>query len=192
MILRSGRRSLMLSPGSVFRVFLILLSITAAAPFRINISGEPQKQTRSKRSTKKAEAEKPAHLYTIFTEPPGSEVIIDGKSRGVTDEKGTLAIKNLPKGKHRLSVRHQGYKDNDQYINSAPGENQRVELEKEVLTLIVKTPPNCGVWVDGENRGKTDDSGKLAVPNLTYGSHSIIVKGRGYAESTKNYVLCDP
>jgi tetratricopeptide (TPR) repeat protein len=128
-------------------------------------------------------------VYTVFTEPPGSEVIIDGKSRGVTDEKGTLAIKNLPKGKHRLTVRHQGYKDNDQFITSAAGENQRVELEKEILTLIVKTPPDCGVWVDGENRGKTDGSGKLAVGNLTYGSHSLIVKGRGYAESTKSYVL---
>jgi len=115
-------------------------------------------------------------VYTIVTEPPGSEVFIDGKSRGVTDEKGTLAIKTLPKGKASSDRKHEGYKDNDQFVTSAPGENQRVELEKEVLTLIVKTPPNCGVWVDGENRGKTDEAGKLAVPNLTYGSHSIIVK----------------
>jgi tetratricopeptide (TPR) repeat protein len=178
----------MLSPGSAFRVFLILLSITGVANLYAGIAREPQKQTR-KRPTKRTDPDRPAPVYTIFTEPPGSEVFIDGKSRGVTDEKGTLAIKNLAKGKHRLTVRHEGYKDNDQFISFAPGESQKVELDKEILTLIVKTLPKCAVWVDGENRGKTDDSGKLAVPNLTYGSHSIIVKGRGYAESTKSYVL---
>ena len=179
----------MLSPVSVFRVFLILLSITGVAHLYTASGGSPQKQTKSKRPAKKTASEKPVTEYTIFTEPPGSEVIIDGKSRGLTDEKGALAIKNLPRGKHRLTVRHEGYKDNDQYIASAPGENQRVELEKEILTLIINSPPNCGVWVDGESRGRTDDSGKLAVGNLTYGSHSIIVRGRGYAESTKSYVL---
>ena len=179
----------MLSPVSAFRVFLILLSITGVVHLYATADAIPLQQTRTKRPTKKTATEKPAPVYTITTEPPGSEVIIDGKSRGVTDEKGVLEIKNLPKGRHRLTIRHEGYKDNDQYITAAPGENQKVELDKEILTLIIKSPPNCGVWVDGENRGKTDESGKLAVSNLTYGSHSIIVRGRGYAESTKSYVL---
>src|SRR5260221_19684 len=94
-------------------------------------------QTKTKRPAKSKASDKTAPVYTVITEPPESEVIIDGKSRGMTTDRGILEIKSLTNGKHRLTVRHEGYKDNDQYITVAAGESEKVELEKKVLTLFV-------------------------------------------------------
>jgi len=145
-------------------------------------------QRQTKRPSKTAVA-KPAPVFTILSNPPGSEVFIDGKSRGVTNDEGTLALKDFPKGKHRITVKHEGYKDLDDYVTFTAGGDYKAELDKDVLTLIVQAPPDCHVWIDGENRGQTDANGKLSVANLTAGSHSIIVRGRGYAEASKSFVL---
>ena len=160
----------MLSP--LFRILLLFVLIN----FSVGSGLVASAQTR-KRPVKKTVLEKPAPTFTVTTEPVGSEIIIDGKSKGVTDEKGTLAIKTLPKGKHRLTVRHEGYKDNDQFITGTTGEDTKVELEKEILTMIVQTPPNCTVWVDGESRGIRGATARSRVDHGDGGAGRCLVLG---------------
>jgi len=165
-----------------------LISLTAVLIISFAVSASIfSQQHQTKRPAKSST--KPAPVFTIYSNPASSEVLIDGKSRGLTTDDGSLALKDFPKGKHRVTVKHRGYKDLDEFVIFAAGGDFRANLEKEVLTLIVKAPVDCNVWVDGESRGQIDSNGKLAIDNLPAGSHSIIVRGRGYAESSRSVVL---
>jgi Flp pilus assembly protein TadD len=51
-------------------------------------------------------------------------------------------------------------------------------------SLTVKTEPKATVWLDEVRRGVTDDSGSLAVRNVSAGRHTLRVRARGFGERT--------
>jgi len=51
-------------------------------------------------------------------------------------------------------------------------------------SLTVKTEPKATVWLDEVRHGVTDDSGSLAVKNVSAGRHTLRVRARGFSERT--------
>lgn len=174
-------------------LFLLLLALATFAPGELVLaqsSGRTKAPSRQKKSPKKRPAPKPAPVFTIYTEPPGAEIIINGQTQGVTGADGQLALKNLAQGRQRLTVRLEGYKEFDEYVNVTPtGGAHRVLLDKAKLTLIVKSVPQAQVQIDGVARGATDQAGQLVIADLAAGPHSVTVRGRGYAEASRSYIL---
>ena len=50
--------------------------------------------------------------------------------------------------------------------------------------LTITTEPNAIVWIDEIRRGTTDASGKLTVPKISAGRHSVRVRANGFKETT--------
>jgi tetratricopeptide (TPR) repeat protein len=50
--------------------------------------------------------------------------------------------------------------------------------------LTIATEPNAIVWIDDIRRGTTDASGKLALPKVSPGRHSVRVRANGFKETT--------
>jgi tetratricopeptide (TPR) repeat protein len=49
--------------------------------------------------------------------------------------------------------------------------------------LTITTEPNAIVWIDEIRRGTTDASGKLSIPKVSAGRHSVRVRANGFKES---------
>ncbi len=73
----------------------------------------------------------------VQTTPGGAQVYVDDESAGKTSPEGRLKISTLAPGEHRLRVSHDGYKDNQQTFDLAPGEIKQVAAILEAL----KPPP---------------------------------------------------
>ena len=50
-------------------------------------------------------------------------------------------------------------------------------------SLTISTEPNAMVWVDEIRRGTTDASGKITIPKVSAGRHSVRVRATGFKES---------
>jgi hypothetical protein len=50
-----------------------------------------------------------SYRVTVFTDPAGSKVQVDGADAGVSDQNGELVVPKVPKGQHVIAVLHDGY-----------------------------------------------------------------------------------
>lgn len=50
--------------------------------------------------------------------------------------------------------------------------------------LTISTEPNAIVWIDEIRRGTTDASGKLSLPKVSPGRHTVRVRASGFKETT--------
>jgi tetratricopeptide (TPR) repeat protein len=50
--------------------------------------------------------------------------------------------------------------------------------------LTITSEPNAIVWIDEIRRGTTDASGKLTLPKVSAGRHSVRVRAQGFKEAT--------
>jgi tetratricopeptide (TPR) repeat protein len=57
---------------------------------------------------------------------------------------------------------------------------------KQIKTVTVMTEPNAEIWLDDVKRGTTDESGKLAVKNVSAGKHILRVRADGFKEVSQN------
>jgi len=51
-----------------------------------------------------------------------------------------------------------------------------------VALTIVSTPPECEVYLDGKPQGQTDATGRLVIPDVPPGQHTIRLLHEGYLE----------
>jgi hypothetical protein len=72
---------------------------------------EPEKETGSKPAATKT-------FLTVTSAPPFAEVIVDGRFMGNTPVKD----KELPPGRHKLTVTHRSFPPVDTVVNLRPGE----------------------------------------------------------------------
>jgi hypothetical protein len=133
----------------------------------------------------------------IFTVPAGVEVIVDGKSRGVTlpgppapedwdfvkakgftpaDVSAPLLVGNLPLGRHPLVLKRDCYKilDSLEYpINELKDYKDVIRLSSTAASVSVGTAaPGAEVWVDGVSKGIAP----LTLSEVCPGSHRLEVR----------------
>jgi hypothetical protein len=112
----------------------------------------------------------------VVTEPPGVEVIIDGKSYGPSPARATLAP-----GNHTYMVKWTGMAPSESTVALQGGQiiTKRLSLQARVPTgiaLVRTIPPGATVLADGSPiDGQTPTSFRLKV-----GSHTLVVSLSGY------------
>ena len=121
----------------------------------------------------------------IISDPPGSEVAIDGQAAGVTDAQfGGLSIPRLGRGAHQVQVVHYGFE-----VWSEPVSLGWFRLSKKLtvklalptfpLTLLTN-PGGATVQLDAKAAGTSDSLGNLTLPNVPTGRHTLSVSLKGY------------
>lgn len=122
---------------------------------------------------------------TVQTNPVDATVLIDGREAGRTDANGALTIKRIRPGDHSLVIKRDGFVEWQQAFNISFAEMKKginIKLEPVLWKLtVVTTPPGANVVVDDKPVGSTDStSGKLVVPDLKPGDHTLEVRQGGY------------
>jgi hypothetical protein len=102
----------------------------------------------------------------VFSEPVGAEIIIDGRTMGVTP----LKIVNVDTGEHRMALRLQGHAAVEQGVRIAANETQKLSIalkpgEPQIAekppspmpcTLAVATvPPGATLFINNQPSGTT-------------------------------------
>jgi len=129
---------------------------------------------------------------TLITEPPGSDVFLDGKPVGRTDQQGSLALNELPFGKKlSIKVKKEGWLEASlEPLTLTPDKphvsGRKVELKRAVGTLDLLTdPPEAEVYVGDKLAGKSKKDGSFVLGDLPLGQElSIRVKKQGWLEAS--------
>ena len=109
---------------------------------------------------------------------PGFKVMVDGHPHGeIMKKEGTLT---LEEGQHVIRYSNEDGSDVQEHnISIAAGKSTpdsitlKAPMPPAVGALLVQTTKGAQVIVDGRPRGSADGSGKLIVPNLSAGNHTV-------------------
>jgi hypothetical protein len=118
----------------------------------------------------------PRAEFGITTKPPGVEVLIDGKSYGLSPVNVTL-----PPGNHTYTVKQPGAAPYENTVTLKSGDivTKTLTLATRVITGIVEVrtiPPGATVLADGSPvSGQTPTSFRLSV-----GTHTLVISLSGY------------
>src|SRR5205085_7971135 len=105
-----------------------------------NSTGRPTKKPTKPVNTKpdkpvakppKATPPAPTVIFTVLTEPPDSEIIMNGNRRGVSNAEGKFVIDKLALGTYTVEVKKAGYHSGSQIFNAGT----------ESPTLVFKLEP---------------------------------------------------
>lgn len=146
-----------LLPPIVILMFLVTGTFASITPIQ-DPTGRPEGSSSKK---KKVVKEKPkvapepiTVILTVITDPPGSEVLINGRSHGTSDAEGKIQLGRLALGGHSIEVRKEGY--STAYRSFLAG--------SESPTVVVKLTPALDDVLK-QFRGLLD-SGRLIGPEL--------------------------
>jgi hypothetical protein len=123
---------------------------------------------------------RPAGL-DVISDPAGSEVLVDGRSRGKTP----LDLDDLDPGHHEVEVRATGYNNYKRSVDLQQGARSRIDvaLVSSKSTLAIESvPPGAAVAVNGQPRGATP----VEVRGLEPGSYEVSVQFSGGASQTRS------
>jgi len=93
-------------------------------------------------------------LILVHGEPPGTEVEVDGASRGTVP----LLLTDLPLGNYRVRLTHPGYlpKEIDLHIRDRAPMKIRAQLTSDSAKLTIRSDPaGAGVLLNGISKGTT-------------------------------------
>jgi len=123
---------------SLFMLAVVLVVATGA--YAQNSTGRPTKKPTKPVNTKpdkpvvkptKPTPPAPTVIFTVLTEPPDSEIIINGNRRGVSNAEGKFVIEKLALGSYTVEVKKAGYHSGSQIFNAG----------SESPTLVFKLEP---------------------------------------------------
>jgi hypothetical protein len=123
---------------------------------------------------------------------PGSDVYLDNQQVGTADVQGQIVIPNVRQGSHTVRVNRGGYQDRTQTITLDSDQTLNLPLMPVTLppvTLTVTTLPGSDVYLDSQPFGTTDPSGRMVIPNVKQGSHSVKVRREAYEDWTQVITL---
>ena len=80
----------------------------------------------------------PGFTMIVRGAPPGSNVLVDGASHGVTSADGTIRVTGLKSGRRVVVVSHQGYTDFNRSVVAQDGEEKPIDVQ---LTPLKKSDP---------------------------------------------------
>jgi tetratricopeptide (TPR) repeat protein len=112
----SYKRSFIPSVVSALSLLVLLGFVLVSSGYGQDPSGRPKETNpKGKKPPKKtpSKGESPQALtvtLTVLTDPVGSDVFLDGKSRGVSNDEGKIQIDKLPLAHYSVEVRKEGYK----------------------------------------------------------------------------------
>lgn len=125
------------------KISILLLATVlgvSAIGYAQNSTGRPTKKPTKpvvtkpdKPSTKPPKSTPPAPtvIFTVLTEPPDSEIILNGNRRGVSNAEGKFVIEKLALGAYTVEVKKAGYHSGSQLFNAGT----------ESPTLVFKLEP---------------------------------------------------
>jgi serine/threonine-protein kinase len=127
-------------------------------------------------------------ILSIRHAPPGSDVLVDGKSVGKTGPDGTFTAANLEPGKHSISVRHDDFKSltSDELLASGKPLELEGALEGLAGTVTLEINP-AGVTArlrarrDGESQDREVTGSSFSLPE---GSYTITGSAPRYQDAT--------
>ena len=126
---------------------------------------------------------------TISSEPPGSEVSLDGVVVGIAP----VTLENVSEGPHQLSTTLDGYQGVDstlrpEDLNPGPDGERTFHVFLRPLPAevsFVSTPAGAGVWSDGVQIGTTPTD----LTFEEFGVHQFEIQAQGYASQLAEYEL---
>ncbi len=149
------KKSLFPSRSRLTAFLVVLLLALSVASFGQDPSGRPT-ETKGKKTTKKpgkVEPQPATIMLTVLTDPPESEVYVNGEQRGVTSAEGKIQFDKLALGHYSIEVRKEGY----------TGMLRGFEAGTESPTVVFKLEPKLDDYVKQFN--SLVASGKLAGPD---------------------------
>jgi len=133
----------------------------------------------------------------VVSEPPGSQVTLDGRFLGSTDaHQGRLSLHHLTRGTHSLSLAYPGF---DAWSN--PVSLGWFELSHPlIVTLAVQSfplsvttnPGRSKVELDGQDAGVSDEGGTLIIERVPRGRHAVTVAFGGYPSRSSTVWIGGP
>ncbi|HSA93893.1 MAG TPA: serine/threonine-protein kinase [Terriglobales bacterium] len=120
---------------------------------------------------------------SIDSNPPGAEILIDGKAAGVTPHTASLNA-----GSHTITISKAGHTAVTRTIEVSAGQKATVAvgLTELAATLSVSSDPaGAAILLDGKATGKVTPA-QLIVAK---GSHAITVRKQGYRDASETMQL---
>lgn len=114
-------------------------------------------------------------VLSITSDPSGATVNIDEQYQGITP----ITVDIEPNREHQVEVLLVGYERGLRNVNVPSGQVRTLDFDLEEATgsLTVTTrPEGAEIWIDGQLRGKSDDTFVLHAVR-----HSVELKKEGYA-----------
>ena len=158
----------------------------ALKTIRKGLAHKPKQVLRSRLLSKQLHIQKllKQGRLTLLISPSGATVHIDGRYAGKAPLKSIL----LTAGTHRLVVTHSDYARIEQEITVVGGKSLRLRLTLQAQTgslTVTSTPAGASVMIDGKRWGKTP----LKEIKLPVGTHTVLVKTKGYKSSRKRITI---
>lgn len=125
-------------------------------------------------------------ILKIKCNVPSAKLIIDGKPTGETDFMGKKTIELIPKGKHKLEIKKNGYSNVSETINVKEGENYYDFTLKGISTgklLLRCNVLGAKVLIDKVVKGETV-KGILSI-EFPPGKHKVSIEKKGYETESK-------
>lgn len=119
-------------------------------------------------------------VLNIVTRPRGAGVILNGQFQGESPLE--LAVKSSER--YRIQVFKAGYAPLERNVRVASGEDRTLNLSLERLMgeiVVIAQPIEASLYVDGELRGKADQT--IVLPTI---AHKIEIRLDGYAGYSAN------
>ncbi len=114
---------------------------------------------------------------TIITEPPNSDVFLDGEDLG----KSPIIKRQFRSGPLRLIIQDQGKELINTRFNVWPNKENKYEGKTTMPhggIKVTTNPSKCRILLDGEIADRTD-GGELALNSVDAGDHTIGAEGCG-------------
>lgn len=123
--------------------------------------------------------------YSISSDPPGAQILIDGGVQGTTPTNLDLEI-----GVHRLQFVKDGYREvtKELYVTKDNVERAvRMRLVRKYGTLLITSEPSGAIlYIDGEVKGNTPYKGDLFA-----GFHTLTLKKETYDDHVRFVEITD-
>lgn len=134
--------------------------ILASSAMAQDPTGRPEGVSPKRRRPAAKEKPKPAPepitvILTVITDPPMSDVYVNGENRGTSNAEGKWQVSKLPLGQYTIEVRKPGFASATRFFNAG----------LEAPTVVIRLTPELDETVARFNglvaSGKLSDAGKL-------------------------------
>lgn len=115
-------------------------------------------------------------------DPPGMEIILDGRVAGQVPESGVLVIEDVAVGEHRIIGTASGFSEKEAYVLVPDGLPVQVRMTLDQMNTgildVTSVPDNVQVYVNNVYRGITP----LHLTDIKQGPNEVTLRLSGYQD----------